>query len=177
LTVYTDEIITKTAERLRTLLVPTPFKSVYGVRTYPTKDDMLPCATVALGRDRMDADGDDNAGEPSFKHRTTINVSALCSAESQFFLTGRLNAAKNAILAALLSDPEWLSLVEAVSSIDVSMVYPNESGTVFAEARIALEVTFRTDWPPVVPDDFLDAFVTEEEGGNTSQHINMRTIP
>jgi len=176
MTDYAEEILKKTGDLLEAALVPIVFKSVFRVRTYPTKDNMLPVVTVALGRDRMDADGSDNSGEPSFKHTVTLNVSAVCVAKSQFFIDGKLNEAKSAILTTLLSNTEWLALVEAVSAIDVSMVYPDEGGIIFAEARMAIEVTFRTDWPPVVPDDFLDAFVTEEAGGAT-HHIDMRTSP
>lgn len=114
----------------------------------------LPCLSVYLMRERMVAEGDANAGEPRFVHTVTLGISGACVASGANDQLDALDTAMSSVLTKLLTDPKFIALVEGVESIDRRNVFEKAAETPLAEVQIEMVVSFRTDWPPVVEDDF-----------------------
>ena len=148
------------------------FKNVYRQRTMPTKDDQLPLAAVWTMRDDTTPNGDANVGPPSFFHQYTFVVDVLMAANSDDALTAGIDDLVFKVRAALLTDLTWVNLFEGIERCNVHPVYPKETALTFAQAAIEIEVTFRSEWPPYVPNDFLQVGVSTSKAGTTPPVLN-----
>ena len=114
----------------------------------------LPALGVYILREQWSADGDANAGEPSFVHDLSLGFSgaiALTDAVTQLTVLDGLMAA---ICSALLTNPNFIALSEGIASIDRRLVFSKEAETSLAEIQIEMRVQYRSNWPPLTPDDF-----------------------
>lgn len=152
----------------------------------------LPRLSVFIMGERLTPDGDAGAGEPSFVCEVTIGISDMRGFSTPMVLDGQNDAAVDAIEARLLTDPSFVRgvdpskaeddparypLFEAVTGITRRRIYPQDGEAYFAELR--LEMTFRTwvNFPPNVPDAFLDMAVTLKPSGEPAPSDPTLIIP
>ncbi len=119
----------------------------------PPQVDDLPCLLVYLTGQRMTPDGDANAGEPSFVHEAVLNISGVLAADDEDGLDDITSAAAAEILETLLGDPDWLGPFEAVTAVEQRVGFDTQN-YLAAIVLTSITVTYRTSWPPRVPDDF-----------------------
>jgi hypothetical protein len=140
----------------------------------------LPSLSVFLMRDLATADGDANAGEPSFYHQCSIGVSALMLANDEDDMLVKVRAVPERVSAVLLTDPTFVAMIEGVASMDRKVVYPRIGDASFAEVQIEYVFTYRTDYPPNVPDDFEGVILTGApypNPGNANPIIRKWLVP
>ncbi|SER57167.1 hypothetical protein SAMN05216548_12619 [Faunimonas pinastri] len=128
-------------------------------RALPDQDDAFPVLGAFFIREQMNADGDLDAGEPRFVNELTLGVSSIGEAKpGALEADARTRAAD--IMNALLKSASFNREIEGFSSVGSSIAFPGKGDRLLAEARVEFTVVFRTDWPPVIPDDYLGANVT-----------------
>ncbi len=137
------------------------FKKVYRQKTTPTKDDQLPFAAVWVVRDDTEPMGDSNKGTPSFDHTYTLCIDVGMKAANDDALTEVLDDLGLKTRTALLCDNGWRQTFEGIERCSIHPIYPKETTFVFVQAAIEVVVTFRSAWPPYLPNDFrgIDATV------------------
>ena len=128
-------------------------------RALPDQDVAFPTLGVFFIREQMSPDGDANAGEPSFVNDLTIGVSSVGESKPDA-LEADARTRSAAILSAVLTSASFNRLIEGFSGVTSSIAFPGKGDRLLVEARVEFTVTFRTDWPPVVPDDYQGANVT-----------------
>jgi hypothetical protein len=155
------EIRDETASRLTTLARFFPVGQPSGparVRKgfiLPTLDEHIPAIQIYVASDAMSAEGDENAGEPTFNHSVRLVVSGLIRANDADGLDVALDEAGQDILSTLLSDPGWLALFEGISQIDRTIHLHNDDRTLLmAEVRTIFALSYRSEWPPTVAGSF-----------------------
>ena len=127
------------------------FRNVYKQKTTPTKDDQLPAAAVWMVRDDTAPMGDANVGTPSFDHTYTLCIDVLLTAASDDALTATLDDFSLKTRAALLCDADWRQTFEGIERCSIHPIYPKETNLFFVQAAIEVVVTFRSAWPPYLP--------------------------
>ncbi len=163
-----------TAERLQAL--PGLTAIFYG-RTAPGQDSQLPYALVWNAGERTEPNGEANAGAPSFMHRLTLVVDVLAQAPSgttpetleavEAALDADIVGFAEAIRATLLTDPSWVNLAEGIERCDTRYSYPKEAQAVMAQATIEFELTYRSVFEPVLPNDLHEVEVRGPLGRGT----------
>ncbi len=136
------------------------FRNVYRQKTTPTKDDQLPAAAVWMVRDDTAPMGDANLGTPSFDHTYTLCIDVLLSAASDDALTATLDDFSLKTRSALLCDSDWRQTFEGIERCSIHPVYPKETNLFFVQAAIEVVVTFRSAWPPYLPNELKTIGVT-----------------
>lgn len=189
-----------------------PYQTTAKVPLPQRQTDRLPALAVMVSHGTATADGDDNAGAPSFIDSDTIAISIARGFDDPQTLEGHLDRALDAILQGLLTDPTFVRFVgscakasgngqawtagqllyldsatgratasadgnvpfgyaerdvsagataanvrplfEAVTAIDRKWVFPRDGETYFAELQLLITFRSRSDYPPVVTDDF-----------------------
>lgn len=170
------EIRDGTVSRIRAIPF---FKNVYGQRTKATKDDQLPIASVYHSGETTTPDGDANVGEPRFIHTLKLVVHLLVAAKDDDTLDGVIVNATEFVRGMLMTDSTWVDLFEGIERCDVRYAYPRETNDTFAQASIEFEVTFRSKWPPVAPNDFRQVVVgfSEPCKRNLDDYVTAIDIP
>ncbi len=153
------EIRDGTAARLAVL---SGLTEVYKARTTPGQDDQLPYACVWYVGERTQPNGDANVGAPSFLHTLTLVVDILAKAGDEASLDTEIVTLVETARATLMTDPTWIALFEGIEKIDTKYAYPKEATDIAVQAMIEIEVTFRSIWEPVVPNDLKTVAVTVE---------------
>ena len=137
-------------------------------RALPTKDEDLPFVLVWHGGDRTEPWGDANVGAPTFDHTLKLIVVVAVTAETPDGLDAGIVAATERVRAALLTDPSWIGLFEACTKADVGYAFPGDGQIPYARGLIEFEVAFRSEWAPVVLNDFVDMAVGSPGGSATA---------
>lgn len=135
------------------------FSNVFKARTQPTKDDQLPLACVWHAGERTQPNGDANTGAPSFLHTLTLAVDVMTKAGSEADLDTEILALIEQTRAALMTDLTWVGLFEGIERCDVRFAYPKETNNFFVQAILEIEVTFRSIWQPLTPNDLTEVAV------------------
>jgi IPT/TIG domain len=128
----------------------------------------LPYLGVYIVDETMLPDGDANAHAPSFIHTLKIGFSVIIANNDMDVAEAMIDAAFWRIMNRLWTDAGIMNvyystnpdntLIEALTRGTRRPVFGREQRdqqTPVAEVRYEISVTFRTDWPPVIPDDFL----------------------
>ena len=162
------------------------FKFVGRVPVEQEPDDDLPSLLVIASREQMQADGDANAGEPSFVVDLTLSVLISLSADLTTGETDpktardradeRLTDRIGAVQGLLLRTPAFLALFDGVSSINSTRVFDKPGERFFARARIEMTVQYRCHFPPIVPDDLERVAITAKMGGPFSPMVRARVV-
>ena len=113
----------------------------------------LPALAVFLVGEAMESDG--NAGEPHFLHTVTIGIQAIVVSSDAEDQRAKIMAALGQIDTAILTDPPTLMPIEEIKRIRRSFKYERLSETPIAQLSSEIELTFRSSWAPLVPDDYL----------------------
>lgn len=142
----------------------------------------LPQLSVFIMGERLTPDGDANAAEPSFVTEITIGISDMRGFATTDVLDGQNDTAVDAIEERLLCDPSFTTkgpdaLFEAVTGITRRRLYPQDGETYFAELRLEMTFRLRVDYPPNVPDAFLDMAVTLKRPGHAAPADPTLIIP
>lgn len=137
----------------------------------PPQVDDLPCLLVYLTGQRMTPPGDANAGQPNFVHEAVLNISGVLAADDEDDLDDRTSAAAAEILETLLEDPDWLEQFEAVTAIEQRVGFDTQN-YLAAIVLTSFTVTYRTSWPPRVPDDFETIHMRTPAGRGADYPVN-----
>lgn len=151
-----------TAARVATV---TGLTQVFKARTMPGQDDQLPYAAVWFAGERTTAWGDNNVGAPSFEHTLTLVVDVMAKAGSEAAVDADVVGFVETIRATLLTDPTWVQLFDGIERCDTRYVYPKEATDIVVQAMIEIEVTFRSEWPPVTPNSLITVAVAPAPAG------------
>jgi hypothetical protein len=143
------------------------FKNVYRQRTFPTKDAQMPLAAVWTVRDNASPNGDCNAGSPSFLHSFTLAIDIAAAAANDDALDATITSMAEGVRDTLLTDASWVMLFEGIQRCNLHYSYPKETDFIIAMATIEIEVTFRSDWPPIEANDFTQVAVSTSESGTS----------
>ena len=134
----------------------------FKARTMPGQDDLTPYACVWYSGERTEPNGDANVGAPSFKHALSLVIDVITRAGSEGDLDAQIVDLVETIRATLMTDPSWIALFEGIEKIDTRYAYPKEAENFFVQAIVEIEVTFRSEWPPYLPNDLKTVVVTVE---------------
>jgi hypothetical protein len=118
-------------------------------------DDQLPSLLVIALSETFTPEGDANAGEPAFINELTLALAMAASGNSREKDDARLTLRTTAVLTTLLRDPTFLAMFEGVTRITAKRDFDTDGERFFARARVDLTIQYRTDFPPIVIDDFL----------------------
>lgn len=130
-----------------------PSDHVYDTPMETWQSTDLPLLAVFLVNELAVSDG--NAGEPHFLHTLTIGIQAVVLSSDNEAQRAAINAALGKIDLAILTDPPTLLNIEEVTQMQRQFKYGRTGETPFAQLSSAVSMTFRSRWPPFVPDDFL----------------------
>ena len=133
-------------------------------RPLPVKDEDLPFVLVWHGGDRTEPWGDANVGAPTFDHTLKLIVVVAVTAETPDGLDPLVTTTTERVRAALLTDPTWIGLFEACHKADIGYAFPSDGQIPYARGLIEFEVTFRSEWSPADPPDFLGMSIRNPNG-------------
>lgn len=125
----------------------------------------IPYFGCYLIEENLSPDGDANAAEPRFLHRLNLGFSYIIQNIDPDEAEDTLDAGHWAVMN-LLTQPDWhtfrdgnavvLAQIEAVTgghrSHEFGSIGSSQNETPIAEMRMELTYTFRTGFPPVIPD-------------------------
>ncbi|MET3969100.1 hypothetical protein [Bradyrhizobium sp. S3.9.1] len=114
----------------------------------------LPILAVHLLRERREPDGQPNQTVPKFVHNLTLGFSGAVHVETDkqediHALEGWMSTLDD----ILLSDPNFVRLTEGVLAMDRVGQYAKVGETTLFEIRIEMNLQFRSDFQPRVPDE------------------------
>jgi hypothetical protein len=164
-------------QRLKTLRDFGLGERVFKARVSPTKDEELPCLCVVHGGERGAPDGDANVAAPKFIHSFTLRLSIIAAARSQYHLDGEIVTALENVKGLLLTDPTFLDYCEAVDRLDTTFRYPREAEPLLVEAILEMGLVYRSDWPPVAPNDLKLIVATTKLTPTADPLVEQFTIP
>jgi hypothetical protein len=148
----------------------------------------LPYLGVYIVDETMLPDGDANAHAPSFIHTLKIGFSVIIANNDMDVAEAMVDAAFWRIMNRLWTDAGIMNiyfstnpdntLIEALVRGTRRHVFGNQNRdqqTPIAEVRYEISLTFRTDWPPNIPDDFLVIdLTTGMKPGDTPEEMAQR---
>jgi hypothetical protein len=148
----------------------------------------LPYLGVYLVDETMLPDGDANAHAPSFIHTLKIGFSFIVANNDMDVAEAMVDAAWWRAMNRLWTDAGIMNvyfstnpdntLIEALTRGTRRHVFGNQARdqqTPIAELRYEVSLTFRTDWPPIIPDDFLVVdLTTGMKPGDTPEEMAQR---
>jgi hypothetical protein len=146
-------------------------KSVGGFKTYrqspslTIRPEYLPQLGVYLLRERLEPQGDENAGEPHFLNACTLGFSGIILQSDMEAQLRSLAQLMNNLYQALLTDPDFIVMFRGIMSIDTRLVFTRQGETPLAEYQMEMICRYETDWPPVVPDYFKQMVVNVQPIG------------
>lgn len=158
-----DDIRDGTVQRLQASVIG--FKNVFRQRTIPTKDSQLPLAAIWTLRDRTAPNGDSNVGAPSFIHTLGLAIDIAAAANDDASLDAKLTAMAEGVRNTLLTDASWVQLFEGIEGCSIHYSYPPNGDLTLGIATIELEVTFRSEWPPIEENDFTQVAIATNDPG------------
>jgi hypothetical protein len=135
--------------------------TVKGFKTYrrtpmlTMQPDDLPNLAVYLLRDRETPVGDPGTTEPKFMEYVHLGIAGMIADSN---VDAQLEWLANKVLAtrlALYTDTKFIRLIHGIQSSDTKLVFGRAGEQPLAEYQMELVVSFETEWPPDVPDDFL----------------------
>jgi len=149
-----------------------PYRVVRDNWGWPLASDDLPALAVFMPRETMTPDGSDNSGEPSFVHDCTLGVIISLGFAQPEDLKDDLKIRVAAIYDTLLTTvgfrlpiPGQVPLFESFGKIEETTVFDQQGETFIVEGQLQITIRFRSDWPPVIPDDFETLAVTLKQPG------------
>ena len=153
----------------------TGFANVFGNRVAPLKSDQLPLACVWHTGDRTEPWGAANTGAVSFIHTLGLAIDVMVKAGSEDQLNAEIVGLVEPLRLALLTDSSWVGLVEDITRAEVQYSYPDEGTFIYARGVLTVEVHFRSEWAPAVPNDFqrFDAAVGSDPNSFLEQIISL----
>lgn len=144
--------------RLATMVGSDPvqylFRYIGKVPIEQEPDDQLPSLLVIASNEQMQADGDAVDGPPRFINSLTLNMLVSLSGNDRDRCDTRLSTRMTAVMSTLLCDPTFVVLFEGVESASATRQFDKDGERFFARAHIVLVLQYRTQFDPVIPDDF-----------------------
>lgn len=143
------------------LLMPLPgFVKVRKVVQRQLQPEETPCITVLRGDENLAADEDATAGPPHFVHDATFHVSIIRGFDDPVVLDGRSDDDMDLVQETLLRNPDLIGMFEGIVAIRRSHAWPQVGDAYYVELRLELTVQYRSEWEPIIPDDFQTAEIT-----------------
>ena len=119
---------------------------------------------VYLRSGRYAADGHQGTGEPTFNRERRLMISVYRAAGAADAIDDDLDADIDAVLAALLTNAEWVGLTDGVGSIDIDYDAKEDGEFRSVEATISIEVFDWVHYLPVIADHFETAAIRTSLG-------------
>lgn len=125
-------------------------RRLYCSRSLPGRRPDLPALMIYLAEEDM-ADFGGGAAAPSFDVTAALVVEIAVSGadEAADALLARVRAA---VLSRLLQDPDWVRQFTAIQRVRTVIAIPDGGDVQYLGAQIRIEVTYRAEWAPNVPD-------------------------
>jgi hypothetical protein len=117
----------------------------------------LPALLVYTPRERKVATG--NLGPPSFDTTVTLQIIVRASGKRESNVRSQLDEICGAVEAGLLEDPNFVSSLSSVGSIETTEGIRSEGDLIVGEAVISIDVTWGEDFQPRLPHFFTGADV------------------
>jgi hypothetical protein len=141
----------------------TTFKTYRQTPMLQVQPGDLPILAVHVLRERRAPDGQPNQTTPKFIHDLTLGFSGAVHVETdkqdQIHDLEEWMATLDDIL---LSDPSFVRLTEGVTAMDRVGQYAKIGETTLFEIRVEMNIQFRSNFPPRVPDDLKVIHVTTQ---------------
>src|SRR6266566_1104262 len=135
--------------RARTLV---NFKTLFDTPMETWTEGDLPALAVFIVEELMESDG--NAGEPHFLHDVNMGLQAVVMSSDAEEQRKAILLALSQLDLAILTDPATLINIEEIKSITRRFKFERVAQTPTAQFSSNMHVTFRSQWQPLVPDDF-----------------------
>lgn len=127
---------------------------VYGARTIPLPDEALSAILVTVKRERAEPLG--IGGEPNFRNTITVMIEPVVAETKDATHADKLDDLTAEIETVLLTDPEWVKQFEKIAFEEHELnYYTDASQKQIASAAMQFDLTYRTQYEPVVVDDFV----------------------
>lgn len=136
----------------------------FKARVLPRQDGDIPYASVWNAGDRTEPNGDANVGSPSFIHHLTVVVDVMVRSATEADAGDLAETLAETVRTTLLTDPSWLAYSEGVERCETRYAYPKDAESILVQAMIEIELMFRSDWPPFLPNDLKTIAVRTPPG-------------
>jgi hypothetical protein len=123
----------------------------------------LPVLAVHILREKRIPDGQSNQTEPKFIHDLTLGFSGAVNMESakQNDIVD-LEEWMSTVDDVLLSDPSFMMLTEGITAMDRVGQYAKVGETTLFEIRVEMNIQFRSNFPPRIPDILETIHITTQ---------------
>jgi len=126
-------------------------KNVFKVTPGTIAPEDFPCVVMDLG-DSATAMGQGNQGALSFEHRSTLTLSIQCADDSNLLVDGTVWQLGEMVLMQIMRNQDFpREYLEGIDRIGMNLRIPREGETFYAALNIAMEITTRSDWEPIIP--------------------------
>lgn len=164
------------------------FKRFARSKQLQVQPEQLPYVGVYIVDEQMTPDGDANAGVIKFVHALRIGFSVMVKNNDENNAENKLDEAFWSILTAIFTDPTLYhndtARIEGFSRVTRRHMYGSSAlnnSIPFGELQLELTVTYRTDWPPPITDDFsvyhLEVDPPKVEDQTSIDHIIVQYDP
>lgn len=135
----------------------TAFRTFVRTPLLQMNPDDLPVCGVYILREKRAPDGDANAREARFIHELTLGFSGAVNIDTQKReeVMRTLEETMASIDDLVLKNIPFMRLIEGVIGMDRVSQYSKMAETTLGEIRVEMTVTYRSEFTPDVPDDFL----------------------
>jgi len=144
-------------------------KSARKVPITTVQPEQLPALGVFILSEREEQLGPKGVTLPQFECTLDIGISWVLMASDDAFIDGTLDAVVAQAKKILLGDTGFLELYEFTTGITRNYNFSKQGESYIAEIRVAMQVTYKTVYPPLAPYDLnlIDIQTTAPTGTPT----------
>ena len=179
MTSHTTAIREAIYDRLSTL---TGYATIRKQGTPTLSVDDLPALSIFLADERLDPDGDANAGPPKFGVTATIIVAVSRGFNDPSVIDGIIDSDIDAIETTLLTDPTFAGFAadesfrfESINGMRRRRIYEKDGESYFLELQLEFQFFYRWIYNPVINDDFSTLSVTAKPNNDPTADTFNRT--
>ncbi|MGV1793855.1 hypothetical protein [Rhizobium sp. A37_96] len=144
--------------------------------------DDLPALSIFIADERLDPDGDANAGPPKFGVTATIIVAVSRGFDDPSVTDGVIDSDIDAIESTLLTDPTFVGFAadqsarfESINGIRRRRIFEKEGESYFLELQLEFQFFYRWIYNPVINDNFTTLSVTAKPNNDDAADTFNRT--
>ena len=145
----------------------TGYKTIRKQGTPTLSVDDLPALSIFIADERLDPDGDANAGPPKFGVTATIIVAVSRGFDDPSVTDGIIDVDIDSIENTLMTDPTFVgfgtdkaAMFESISGIRRRRIFEKEGESYFLELQLEFQFFYRWIYDPVISDNFSTLSVT-----------------
>ncbi|MGZ9718821.1 hypothetical protein [Rhizobium miluonense] len=144
--------------------------------------DDLPALSIFIADERLDPDGDANAGPPKFGVTATIIIAVSRGFDDPSVTDGIIDADIDAIENTLLTDPTFVGFgtapdarFESINGIRRRRIFEKEGESYFLELQLEFQFFYRWIYDPIIRDDLQTLSVTAKPNNDGTADTFNRT--